>query len=298
MSEDEEVVFEGHELHHYLCQQGFTDFEVVKYSSPLQDSKTKKSETLRQQLWTLFKGAIQPFLPKWWTPDMKKLAPLQLEVEVILNSGLLLEDDSHFLENLALPIDVISTKPLWTELTLLHGMLVCGTMFMWKKEVIHGLFPFFHFLLAAEHFLSNWYFSLQRIRMSRAVKRLLTCCKDLYVLQKKSLHFVQENELLFRGFTLTKAPSSALRVESSPIPCLTKRWYVMSGLRVSISHSAFKAINVLQNATQTLVMMCPLSGHLDKRNHYLAYLSAEDMGIEGPDTAENTELPLEILKGK
>jgi hypothetical protein len=70
----------------------------------------------------------------------------------------------------------------------------------------------------------------------------------------------------------------------------------MSGLRVSISHSALEAINVLQNATQTLVMMCPLSGQLDKRNHYLAYLSVEDMGIEGLDTAENTELPLEILK--
>jgi hypothetical protein len=44
------ILFQGHELHHYLCQQGFTDFEVVKYSSPLQDSKTKKSETLRHQV--------------------------------------------------------------------------------------------------------------------------------------------------------------------------------------------------------------------------------------------------------
>jgi hypothetical protein len=70
----------------------------------------------------------------------------------------------------------------------------------------------------------------------------------------------------------------------------------MSGLRGSISHSAFEAINVLQSATQTLVTLCPLSGQLDKRNHYSAYLSAEELGIEGLDTAENTELPLEILK--
>ncbi|XP_023714419.1 uncharacterized protein LOC111868200 isoform X2 [Cryptotermes secundus] len=227
---------------------------------------------------------------------MKKLVPLQLEIEVILNSGLLLEDDSHFLENLALPIDVISTKPLWTELSLLHGILVCGTMFMWKKEVIHGLFPLYYLFLAAEHFLSNWYFSVQRTRMSGAVKGLLSCCKDLYLLQKKSLHFVQENELLFRGFTLAKTSSSALRLESSLLPCLAERWYVMSGLRVSIFHSTFEAINVLQNATQTLVMMCPLSGQLDRRNHYAAYLTAEEMGIEGLDTAENTEFPLEILK--
>jgi hypothetical protein len=70
----------------------------------------------------------------------------------------------------------------------------------------------------------------------------------------------------------------------------------MSGLRVSISRSAFEAINILQNATQTLVMMCPLSGQLDRRNHYAAYLTAEEIGIEGLDNAENTELPLEILK--
>jgi hypothetical protein len=70
----------------------------------------------------------------------------------------------------------------------------------------------------------------------------------------------------------------------------------MSGLRVSISHSALEAINVLQNATQTLVMMCPLSGHLDKKNHYSAYLSAEELGIKGLNTAESAELSLETLK--
>jgi hypothetical protein len=70
----------------------------------------------------------------------------------------------------------------------------------------------------------------------------------------------------------------------------------MSGLRVSISHSALEAINVLQNATQTLVMLCPLSGQLDKRNHYSAYLSAGELGIEGLNTAETTEVPLEVLK--
>lgn len=43
----------------------------------------------------------------------QKLAFLQLEVEVILKSGLLLEDDSHFLESLAFPLDNICEKPLW-----------------------------------------------------------------------------------------------------------------------------------------------------------------------------------------
>jgi hypothetical protein len=75
-------------------------------------------------------------------------------------------------------------------------------MFMWKRKVIHGLFPVLYTFLAAEHFLSNWHFSVQRTRMSDAVRKLLSCCKDLYLLQKKSLHFLQENELLFRGFML------------------------------------------------------------------------------------------------
>jgi len=68
--------------------------------------------------------------------------------------------------------------------------------------VVHGLFPFLYSFLAAEHFFSNWHFSVQRSRVSDAVKILLGCCKDLLLLQKKSLNFVQENELLFRGFTL------------------------------------------------------------------------------------------------
>jgi hypothetical protein len=229
-------------------------------------------------------------------PNDKKLAFLQLEVEVILKSGLLLEDDSHFLESLAFPLDNICEKPLWTEISLLHGILVCGTIFIWKKEVVHGLFPFLYSFLAAEHFFSNWHFSVQRSRVSDAVKRLLGCCKDLLLLQKKSLNFVQENELLFRGFTLAKTSSSVLNFEHSVVPCLAKRWYVMSGLRMSIAQSALQAINVMQDSVKALIMMCPLSGHLDKKNHYLAYLSVEELGIAEIDTTEDFELPLGMLK--
>lgn len=52
----------------------------------------------------------------------------------------------------------------------------------------------------------------------------------------------------------------------------------------------------MQDAIKALVTMCPLSGHLDKRNHYSAYLSVEQLGIAEIDTAEDTELPLGMLK--
>jgi hypothetical protein len=70
----------------------------------------------------------------------------------------------------------------------------------------------------------------------------------------------------------------------------------MSGLRLSVAQSALQAINVMQDSVKALVMMCPLSGHLDKRNHYLAYLSVEELGIAETDTAEDSELPLGMLK--
>jgi hypothetical protein len=70
----------------------------------------------------------------------------------------------------------------------------------------------------------------------------------------------------------------------------------MSGLRLSIAQSALQAIRVMQGAIKTLVMICPLSGHLDKRNHYSAYLSLEELGIAEIDTAEDSELPLGMLK--
>lgn len=44
------TLFQGHALHHYLCQQGFTDFEVVRCSSPLQGPQIKKCEFLRHQV--------------------------------------------------------------------------------------------------------------------------------------------------------------------------------------------------------------------------------------------------------
>jgi hypothetical protein len=44
------TLFQGHELHQYLCQQGFTDFEVVRCGSPLQGPQIKKGEFLRHQV--------------------------------------------------------------------------------------------------------------------------------------------------------------------------------------------------------------------------------------------------------
>lgn len=70
----------------------------------------------------------------------------------------------------------------------------------------------------------------------------------------------------------------------------------MSGLRLSLAQSALQAINVMQDSVQELIMMCPLSGHLDKRNHYSAYLSVEELGIAEIDTTEDSELPLGMLK--
>lgn len=70
----------------------------------------------------------------------------------------------------------------------------------------------------------------------------------------------------------------------------------MSGLRLSVAQSALQAINVMQDSVKALIMMCPLSGHLDKRNHYSAYLSVEELGIAEIDTTEDSELPLGILK--
>jgi hypothetical protein len=97
-------------------------------------------------------------------------------------------------------------------------------------------------------------------------------------------------------FYRAKTSSVAFHLESAVAPCLAKKWYVMSGLRVSLAQSTLEAINALQISTQTLVMSCPLSGQLDKRNHYLAFLSAQGLGIAEINTDEGTELPLGILK--
>jgi hypothetical protein len=70
----------------------------------------------------------------------------------------------------------------------------------------------------------------------------------------------------------------------------------MSGLRLSIAQSALQAINVMQDSVKVLIMMCPLSGHLDKINHYSAYLSMEELGIAEIDTTEDSELSLGMLK--
>ncbi|XP_069694622.1 vezatin [Periplaneta americana] len=284
MSEDEDVVFEGHELHRYLSEHGYTDFEVINCSV----TGNKKPEISKQQLWCSFKKTLQSLQPTWRLLKKDALMSLQLEVEFILQSRLLLEEDCHFLECLSLPLDLVSGRSLWNEISLVCGLCVCGSMYLWKRKVIPGLFPIIYSLLTMEHFASKWYFSLQKSRISDAVKSLLSCCKDLYLLQKKSLKFVQENELLYRGFTLAKATSSALPLENATLPCLTKRWYVMSGLRTSIAQSALEAVRVLQLGTQSLIVNCPLSGQLDNRNNYVAFCSLEELGIQinVPDDVE------------
>lgn len=97
-------------------------------------------------------------------------------------------------------------------------------------------------------------------------------------------------------FYRAKTSSVAFCLESTTAPCLAKKWYVMSGLRVLIARSTLEAINTLQICTKTLVMSCPLSGQLDKSNHYLAFLGKEGLGIAEINTDEGTELPLGILK--
>jgi len=52
----------------------------------------------------------------------------------------------------------------------------------------------------------------------------------------------------------------------------------------------------MQDSVKALIMMCPLSGHLDKRNHYSAYLSVEELGTAEIDTTDDSELPLGMLK--
>jgi hypothetical protein len=101
---------------------------------------------------------------------------------------------------------------------------------------------------------------------------------------------------LFSIFYRAKTSSSAFQLESSVVSCLAKKWYIMSGLRVSLAQSTYEAINALQISTRALLMSCPLSGHLDKGSHYLAYLSTEELGLSEINSAEGTELPLEILK--
>jgi hypothetical protein len=97
-------------------------------------------------------------------------------------------------------------------------------------------------------------------------------------------------------FFRTKTSSLAFHTENAVVPCIAKKWYVMSGLRVSLAEATLEAINALQISTQTLVVSCPLSGQLDKGNHYLAFLSAEGLGIAEINTDEGAELPLGVLK--
>ncbi|XP_066996996.2 vezatin isoform X2 [Anabrus simplex] len=285
---DEDVIFEGDQLHQYLKDIGFKEFDVIQRgasSNCLHENRQKP-------------------------PDNSMDSRVLLEhVDVILRSGLLFEEDANVLKSMIPaqeggggddddddqpPAEPVWIRPFFTDaMKYSVGSLSWCCYNMWGSAVLPMTAISSVILFTFWDWTKN-YKSKKRLSEQKSLSGAL---QKLFFILKKSLKYIQENELVLRGFMLAKTGSAVSRLESSRLPCMAKRWQSMPGLRKGIVCAILAGASALKRATLDLLIHCPLNGQLDNTGHYLACLDQETLGLPPIDNFGNEEeLTVQELK--
>ncbi|KAJ9586036.1 hypothetical protein L9F63_020333, partial [Diploptera punctata] len=267
----------GHELHKYLQEQGYNDYEVastkdVRSNIGLQHICQKAFNTVTSSLRNILTGNKISNRKVYATS-------LHSDIEIILNSGLLLEEDYECILCFLEPINVAEDKYLWNNVALLCGIGMCVMLRAWRNFLTTWSMPAAYTLLAGGHLVNTWCIHQQKKKFSATLLSLLHVLKEISVQRRKTILFIQENELLLRGFTLAKCKTAVL----DDLNTLKSNWFLMTGLREGISRVMQDFNCIMKRATKDLVRDFPLKGQLDNEHNYAAFLIAEDLGNNTDD---------------
>ncbi|GLH05082.1 Uncharacterized protein GBIM_10699 [Gryllus bimaculatus] len=269
--DDDDVIFEGRELQKYLNEIGYKDFEVA---SPNESLPTSPREAVNS-----FYRSASDWLRRPWISDVKPMDHMVLckHIELILECGLIFEDDVHFVKNV-LPSSQTENQ-IANKRTLNSEVLNLPSPFNWLTHSLGNevIWPVTGSLMFCA--LWSWRKTRQNAQNLVHQKNLLQAMKDLYVVFWKSMKLLQENELILRGFTLAKTGSTVSRLENSDLPCMIRKWDSSPGLRIAVAKTLVEAITTLSCATQQLISYCPLFGQLDNPSHYMSYLDEKTLGL-------------------
>lgn len=298
MADDEEVVFEGQELHKYLKTVGYSDYTVEKPigsspSSPYNSHLLSAHPSYLNRTSKCLYSAMNLFQNPWTS----RAKPMDCDMlckykKIILESGLLFEEDVQFVTNM-LPYSshdkVVVSKRSWRSTTInLMASFPTVCFNLWQETA----FPLAGFVLFDIMWI--WKRNKQYKQYFEQQCNLLHSMKDLYIICSKAMRLLQENELILRGFSLARTGSTPSRLEYSDLPCMTRKWESSPGLRIAVMNILMETINILACGTQALISCCPLYGQLDHASHYMSFTDFKT--VCGSVNSEDCDVKLSYLK--
>ena len=316
MEEDEDVIFENSPLQKYLKEVGFSENEGTKrhqvreeYSSSIADFLLTwvKSSCYEKKDFVcgLFRSLFGT-TPSW--EDLK--ANRKDYILVVTNSNILNEDDLGFLSNfdpeLFCPREQKGDKSSdetsgYIQTLKSHAFEYRSAFVVLVAASLATVSEFFYasmllvtvvFLVEGRKFLIQLYCIKQHRKYLEDFKSYIKQVKDLALLLRKSIMYIQEMELVSRGHTFVGIDIPSLFLEKDEEKILHRT------LRQTILKSTKEMISCSQKAAKQLLECYPLVPELDRM--FITYLSRMSVDLfigekeAGPSNYEN--LSLQSLK--
>lgn len=273
--EDEDVIFEGSHLHKHLttseyCGPELNFYNTGKISFPSQH-ETKKA-VIPCSSWKaclLSLGSNLGFKHENHEEEFK-----QNVLQTITNTSLITLEDVDFLSNMF--DDILSEVTAPTShcgefgLIIISGVAFSSTLLSssripWALRIPSLLYVASNIVRSVSVKLNDW----DRKRYDKVVEKLkftLSLLHDLCSMMTKSLQFIQEMELIDRGFTLpnliTHLSMKTLPNQPSALLCLP--------LRQELLETSQELHHTMRVLTLRIRDCVPLNNAVDNASHYLA----------------------------
>ncbi|KAI9557723.1 hypothetical protein GHT06_017552 [Daphnia sinensis] len=273
--EDEDVIFEGGHLHKHLATSEYCGPELNFYNTgkigfPSQH-ETRKAVIPRAswKAWLLSLGSKLGFKRENHEEEFK-----QNLLQTIIDTSLVTLEDVDFLTNMfdGTLSEVTTSARHYGEfgLIVISGVAFSTTLLFssrlpWALRIPSLVYVASNIARSVSVKLNDW----DRIRYDQVVEKLkvtLSLLHDSCSMMAKSLQFIQEMELIDRGFTLpnliTHLSMKTLPNQPSALLCLP--------LRQELLETSQELHDIMRALTLRIRDCVPLDNAVDNASHYLA----------------------------
>uniref|UniRef100_UPI00358F3E57 vezatin n=1 Tax=Myxine glutinosa TaxID=7769 RepID=UPI00358F3E57 len=319
---DEEVVFRDSPLYQYLQDVGVTDFELadpVSVKERLENDGGGKTSPSDRTSWPSLLERIRlkfsvaaACLWEWWPllvrEEVDDTCRRQV-VSCILSSSALLHDDLKLIDLFApgaitesggephrCKSDGETHGVTWFSAACLAVLAVMIAIFS-----VHKTYPSTWLLLtlllilvttcvALTQLLKKWFKRKKLLMSQEELQQLVHGIEQLGSLAGRAIRFVQESEVIARGFTLSTADLPT-RVLDSGVRAKLQH----TELRQSLYQAVRLALLALRQATADMLKSYPIDAEVDNLVNFLLNVPLGDLGLGLAHRGENLteELVLE-----
>ncbi|XP_064632523.1 vezatin-like [Lineus longissimus] len=297
---DEEVIFENSALFQHLQDVGFSkdDIHAEKIHAKTSADQFVQEVTKPKGEWfsALKNGAISRIVGCYQKAVHEQDAHYKTIVtQTVARSKALVEDDAAFLENfVALPKEGEQPKKknpheltlskvlrVWSHWAIVLAYLVHRLITLqlpnWYvfTDICAGLVMAFYLIPTTVLYLFLWRHNAAWLQMMQQLQMYLILATALSQYMKKSVRFIQEMELINRGFTMVSALSPVTRLEQSSQKGSLRQ---SPQLRQILFHVSRDIMLIHKRATCILLDVCPLLPEIDNSSNYIANISLDEYG--------------------